>query len=127
LSPTSRKKELLEKNISAIIHSVDKILIWENTPSDQCGSYRFVHHKKVEYRGDGINRISHALNYAWQYAKAHGYDHLLTMDRDSSFEDFPRYIGQTILNENAPKGIYSPPIEGKSWLHSTRMYCLPYI
>jgi len=108
------EKELLEKNISAIIHSVDKILIWENTPSDLCGNYRFVHHQKVEYHGDGINSISHALNYAWRYAKAHGYDHLLTMDQDSCFEDFPRYLKQTILNEAAPKGIYSPPIEGKT-------------
>ena len=105
------EKELLEKNINAIIHSVDKVLIWENTPSDLCENYRFINHKKIEYCGDGINSISHALNYAWRYAQDNGYDYLLTMDQDSCFVDFPRYLKQTILNENAPIGIYSPPID----------------
>lgn len=108
------EKELLEKNINAIIHSVDKVLIWENTPSDLCANYRFINHIKVEYHGDGINSISHALNYAWQYAKTNSFDYLLTMDQDSYFEDFPHYLKQTILNESAPKGIYSPPIEGRT-------------
>lgn len=105
------EKELLEKNISSIIHSVDKVLIWENTPSAQCKSYRFINHIKVEYHGDGINSISHALNYAWQYAKAGGYDYLLTMDQDSRFKNVPHYLKQTIFNENAPDGIYTPPIK----------------
>ena len=105
------EKELLEKNINAIIHSVDKVLIWENTPSDLCENYRFINHKKIEYCGDGINSISHALNYAWRYAKDNGYDHLLTMDQDSCFENFPHYLKQTILNSVAPEGIYTPPIK----------------
>lgn len=105
------EKELLCKNVGAFIHSVDKVLIWENTPSNQCECYRFVDHEKVEYCGDGINSISHALNYAWRYAKDNGYSYLLTMDQDSCFEDFPHYLKQTILNENAPKGIYTPPIK----------------
>ena len=108
------EKELLEKNINAIIHSVDKVLIWENTPSDFCENYRLINHKKIEYCGDGINSISHALNHAWRYAKTNGYDYLLTMDQDSHFEDFPCYLEQTIFNESAPKGIYSPPIEGRT-------------
>lgn len=107
------EKELLEKNINSIIHSVDKVLIWENTPSDQRESYRFINHIKVEYHGDGINSISHALNHAWRFAKANGYDYLLTMDQDSYFENFPRYLRQTILNKEVPKGIYSPSIEGR--------------
>lgn len=83
------EKELLEKNINAIIHSVDKVLIWENTPSDQRDKYRFFNEEKVKYCGDGVNSISHALNYAWRYAQDNGYDYLLTMDQDSCFVDFP--------------------------------------
>ena len=105
------EKELLSKNINALIDSVDKVLIWENTPSDRCKEYRFIGHEKVEYHGDGINSISHALNYAWHYAKAGGYDHLLTMDQDSCFGNFPYYLERTVFNKNAPKGIYTPPIE----------------
>lgn len=105
------EKELLEKNINAIIHSVDKVLIWENTPSDQRDKYRFFNEEKVEYCGDSINSISHALNYAWRYAKAGDYDHLLAMDQDSCFENFPHYLKQTIFNKDAPRGIYTPPIK----------------
>ena len=65
---------------------------------------------KVEYCGDGVNSISHALNYAWGYAEKNGYDYLLTMDQDSVFENFAEYINYTIVNENSPKGIWSPRI-----------------
>lgn len=105
------ERNLLSKNISAFIDYVDKVLIWENTPANHCEEYRFISHEKVEYCGDGINSISHALNYAWQYAKAGGYDHLLTMDQDSCFENFHYYLKQTVFNENAPEGIYTPPIK----------------
>lgn len=108
------EKELLEKNFNAFIDSVDKVLIWENTPPPKRKDYRFINHEKVEYCGDGINSISHALNYAWQYAHDNGYDYLLTMDQDSCFENFSFYLKQTILNENAPKGIYTPPIKEKN-------------
>ena len=105
------EKELLEENVDAIIDNVDKVLIWENTPSEKREDYRFICHEKVEYCGDNINSISHALNFAWWYAKDNGYEHLLTMDQDSCFKNFPRYLKQTILNESAPAGIYTPPIK----------------
>ncbi len=104
------EKELLSKNINAFIDYVDKVLIWENTHADRRKEYRFICHEKAEYCGDGINSISHALNYAWQYAQKNGYDHILTMDQDSCFGNFPHYLKQTICNENAPEGIYTPPI-----------------
>lgn len=106
------EEELLKKNIGAIIDNVDKVLIWENTPHERRMDYRFIRHEKVEYHGDDINSISHALNYAWQYAQENGYDHLLTMDQDSRFEDFQYYLRQTILNADAPAGIYTPSFEG---------------
>lgn len=105
------EKELLYKNIDAFIDRVNKVVIWENTPSDQRDNYRFIHNDKIEYHGDGINSISHALNYAWKYAKDNGYTHLLTMDQDSHFENFSFYLKQTIFNVEAPGGIYTPPLE----------------
>ena len=77
------EKNLLKKNINAFIEYVDKVLIWENTPESEKLSFRFIHDEKIEYCGDGINSISHALNYGWKYAKRNGYDYLLTMDQDS--------------------------------------------
>lgn len=106
------EKELLEKNISAFINHVDKVLIWENTPEQEKLNYRFIEHEKVEYHGDGINSISHGLNYGWQYAKKYGYDYLLTMDQDSVFENFYFYLQQTIFNLDTPKGIWGPEAYG---------------
>ena len=101
-------KALLEKNISAFINDVDKVLIWENTPGAEKYQYRLIDNSKVEYCGDGVNSISHALNYAWRYAETNGYNYLLTMDQDSVFENFSLFIENTIFNDNAPKGIWIP-------------------
>ena len=108
------EEKLLKENVNAFIDSVDKVLIWENTPSEKRDDYRFIRHEKVEFCGDDINSISHALNYAWRYAKNNGFNHLLTMDQDSCFENFSFYLKQTILNKDAPEGIYTPLIEKKN-------------
>ena len=104
------ERELLEKNISAFIDNVDKLLFWENTPEDKKQQYRYIDNPKIEYCGDGINSISHALNYAWKYAESNGYDYLLTMDQDSVFENFDDYLKCTVYNENAPLGIWTPSL-----------------
>lgn len=101
-------KELLEKNISVFINDVDKVLIWENTQDNQKRQYRISNHPKIEYCGDGVNSISHALNYAWKYADTCGYDFLLTMDQDSVFVNFSHYLEYTICNTQAPQGIWIP-------------------
>lgn len=106
------ERDLLEKNISAYIEYVDKVLIWENTPEEYKLQYRFVEHKKVEYCGDGINSISHALNHAWKYAKENGYDYLLTMDQDSLWADFSSFLNNTIYNTDVPRGIWGPDSSG---------------
>lgn len=109
------EKDLLLQNILSFIDNVDKVLIWENTPLDKVEQYRFVDHKKVEYRGDGINSISHALNNAWHYARDNSFDYLLTMDQDSLWVNFPNYLERTIYNNKAPNGIYGPTIEGREY------------
>ena len=101
------EKELLERNVQAFIDHVDKVLIWENTPSPDKLDYRFIEHEKVVYYGDGINSISRALNYAWEYANENGFDYLLTMDQDSYFENFDYYVSKTVLSSEAPEGIWT--------------------
>ena len=107
------EKDLLERNVQAFINHVDKVLIWENTPSPDKLDYRFIEHEKVEYYGDGINSISRALNYAWEYANEYGFDYLLTMDQDSYFENFDYYISKTVLNPKVPEGIWTPQMNGE--------------
>ena len=107
------EKELLERNVQAFIDHVDQVLIWENTPSPDKLDYRFIRHEKVSYHGDGINSISRALNYAWEYANEKGFDYLLTMDQDSYFENFDFYVNKTALNPKAPEGIWTPQMNGE--------------
>lgn len=108
------EKDLLLQNILSFIDNVDKVLIWENTSLDKAEQYRFIHHNKVEYKGDGINSISHALNFAWKYAKDNSFDYLLTMDQDSQWGNtFVSYINQTVFNPNAPEGVWGPLLNGQ--------------
>lgn len=107
------EKELLVRNVQAFIEHVSKVLIWENTPSPDKLDYRFITHEKVEYYGDGINSISRALNFAWEYANENGFDYLLTMDQDSYFENFDYYVGKTVFCKDAPVGIWTPQMNGE--------------
>lgn len=113
-------EELLRKNISAFIDDVDKVLIWENTPENEKHQYRFIKNPKIEYHGDGVNNISHALNYGWRYAKDHHYDYLLTMDQDSLLENFRSYLQCTVYG-NPPEGMWCPQINSE---HNSELYQL---
>ena len=103
------EKELLENNVSSFVDEVDKVLIWENTPSSDKNNYRFIKHEKIEYCGDGVNSISHALNVAWRYAKDNSYDYLLTMDQDSVFEHFSAYR-DAVVSLNAKEQCIVGPV-----------------
>ena len=102
------EEKLLRKNISAFINEIDKVLIWENTHESEKYLYRFIDSDKVEYCGDGNNSISRALNYAWRYAKKHGYDFILTMDQDSILDGF------TSLKDFATSHLHERIIVGPS-------------
>ena len=102
------QKDLLERNITAFIDEVDKLLIWENTPEVRKKEFRYIDHPKVEYCGDGVNSISHALNYAWHVAVEGGYGYLLTMDQDSVFVNFNHFVESTVQNKQSPAGIWTP-------------------
>ena len=108
------ERDLLVENVGALIGYVDKVLIWENTPAPDKTDYRFVTDEKVLYYGDGINSISRALNYAWEYANENGFDYLLTMDQDSRFENFDFYVARTVLAKDAPAGIWTPQMNGET-------------
>ena len=107
------ERDLLVRNVEAFIDHVDKVLIWENTPSKDKQPYRYITHEKVDYYGDGVNSISRALNFAWEYANENGYDYLLTMDQDSYFENFEFYVERTVYCKDAPDGIWTPQMNGE--------------
>lgn len=90
--------EFARRNILAYIDSVDRLIVWENTPEKDREKYRIdleEYQDKVEVMGDGLNHfIAYPLNRAAEYAITHGYTHILTMDQDSLFIDFAKYKEQ---------------------------------
>jgi len=70
---------------------VDKIILYDNSPTetDLCNLFDY---KSIIYHHSDINSISKAYNFAFQYAKANNYDYILTMDQDSYFYDFRKFI-----------------------------------
>lgn len=89
-------KELAD-NINSYLSQVDKLLLWDNTPSEvgRLPLSGVSHPERLEYRGYGKNvGIGAALNDAVAYACRNGFTHLLTLDQDSYFLDgeFQRYV-----------------------------------
>ena len=91
--------DALSRNLSSFSDDVDKVLLWQNS------SFIFSH-PKVELCGPGSNvGIGPALNYARERALVGGYDYLLTMDQDSSWNDFHAFVSKA---SDGPDGIYGP-------------------
>ena len=108
------EKEVLERNVSLFIDRVDKLIIWENTPSEEAWNYRFIKAGgKIEYRGEGRNAgISHALNCALGEALDKGYDFLLTMDQDSQLEGIDSAI--EYARKTGGNALYGPVVNEKA-------------
>lgn len=109
--------ELLTENMKTFVEHVDKVIVWDNTPGGDSGLAHCIlpGGDKTERMSEGAQNmgISYVLNRAWHYAAEHGYDYLLTMDQDSLFADFPLYMKETLLSDQAPKGIYCPRVRKK--------------
>lgn len=85
-------------NIKTYLSGVDCLLLWDNTPRDCIDRERLRALQALEksvYMGKGENvGIGEALNAAVDYARQHGFTHLVTFDQDSRFvsDDFGRYL-----------------------------------
>ena len=101
-------KHLLIKNVEAISQYVDKLIIWENTTENK-ESYRSITGSNIEYYSDGSNvGISRALNFGWKYAQREGFDYLLTMDQDSCFINFQKYVMTCFSYTNDDSIVFGP-------------------
>lgn len=108
------EEELLRRCVSSFIDHVDHVMVWENTPSPDAATYRFLPEGgKIEYAGEGFNvGISQALNHAWKRASADGCDFLLTMDQDSWWRGFDKFVSH-IGSEGCPDGLFGPTYRGE--------------
>ena len=100
---------LLHRNIGAVYEYVDSIIVWDNS-SETNFAPAFLNKEKVKYINKGINLgLSKAYNYAWKYAKENEFSHLLTMDQDSTFEDFGLYLSD--IKKANEVAIFVPYVE----------------
>lgn len=109
-------QELLKRNIDYIVDSVDALLLWNNTPKKMPCPYV---HDKVIYVNQSENvGLPKVYNYAWHYAQAHGFTHLLTMDQDSVFADFHAFVDTVRMrNEIA---VFAPNVPTPGSIQLTR-------
>lgn len=90
--------ETVLANIRTYLSGVDCLLLWDNTPGDSIDKERQRPLQTLEksvYMSNGSNAgIGAALNGAVDYARQHGFTHLVTFDQDSSFasDDFLCYL-----------------------------------
>ena len=77
--------EKILQNINSYIDYVDVVYAVDNSSADNSGSLQS---DKIVYLANGENKgIAYALNRGAQQAVSDGYDWLLTMDQDSTFQN----------------------------------------
>ena len=109
---------LLKQNLDAFRNSVSETILWDNTPG---GSRIKIDGLKVYSTGKNMG-LPYAYNFAYHYAKEHGFTHLMTMDQDSVWVGFDRYIQQikekneiavyTVSTQFYPKNILQEVYDG---------------
>lgn len=82
--------KLLVSNISTYNELVSEIIIWDNTPSGSLINFEGI---KVYSMGKNMG-LPYAYNFAYKYAKEKGFTHMMTMDQDSEWVGFDKYIQQ---------------------------------
>lgn len=98
--------EALQRNVKAMLSAVDKVAIWWNSaPQPEL----FSNNEKVVMMGSGENHyIARPLNEVLQWCLENGYDHLLTMDQDSTWDDCAGFVQAALADNDPSVAIYSP-------------------
>lgn len=107
------KNEVLFNNIQGYFKEVEKLIIWDNTPSSEKlidFSY-WEKYNNVILMGTGKNEgIGYALNKAVGYLKNNGYTHVMLMDQDSIWKDFNIYKNIFCNDKTKDVALYAPTI-----------------
>lgn len=105
--------ELLD-NVKILLADVGHLIIWENTPLEDASKHSlrsvFEGVSNVSFLTTGRNEgIAYALNRGIDWAKDHGFTHLMTMDQDSTWQNLSMYI-DTIQKYRNKYDIFAPNI-----------------
>jgi len=111
-------EELME-NIDSYSFGSDILYIWDNTPggSDIVKMIPSNSHTQVLNFGGDNKGLAFAYNRAMELAKEQGCSHLMTMDQDSRFEHFDRFLETISSNTNHVYGMFCPPINNPDLEH----------
>lgn len=111
--------ESVIKSISKYAAVLDRLVIWDNSlPEKKTREKIEPELRKVcsdmYWHSDGRNTfIAAAINYAWNMAKEENYDLVLTMDQDSSWDNFSDYRHRIeCMMSHGTVEVYTPYIMG---------------
>lgn len=90
-------------NIEQYINDIDHLIIWDNTPSSNSKNSTIEPPKhlknKITILGTGKNEyISLPLNSGIKWARERRFTHILTMDQDSQWINFKKFIEEVSVN-----------------------------
>ena len=84
--------EQLCHNLASYAKEVEVLMLWDNSENPLDLSELKSEFPHLVVHQDGVNHgLPKPYNWAMDYAKVQGCTHLMTMDQDSSFEDFHGY------------------------------------
>ncbi|MDC7979365.1 glycosyltransferase family protein [Bacteroides faecis] len=101
--------EAFISNLNSYYADVDYILIWMNSLENIKLPTSI--QNKVVYCGSGQNEyIARPLNYAINWCIENGCEYLLTMDQDSTWDNFSDFIKQVRRVQDLDTAIYAPNV-----------------
>lgn len=101
----------VKHNIATFVNDVDMLIVWDNSEIPADFNYPKQLHPNIIFHQDGKNiGLSEAYNNAIQIAQSHDCTHIMTMDQDSTFENFAEYRRQLESFSDPAVGIFTCPI-----------------
>lgn len=103
--------QTLLTNIASYADEVDLLIVWDNNlPKMKLDAIaKRWPNARISQTGNNVG-LAIAYNQAFTFAAEQGCTHLMTMDQDSTFEDFPKYKEQIAAFNDPSVGIFTCPI-----------------
>ncbi len=107
--------EKLIDNINCYIQNIDKLLLWQNSSITNEDKKKIIGEcscsEKIVFSGDGNNRgLDVAFNEALEIALKENYLYLMTMDQDSTWLEFDKYLSTVESVNNDRVAIFGPKV-----------------
>ena len=99
------------RNIASFCDHTDLLMLWDNScPPINLNAIKNLSPNIIIHQDATNKGLPAAYNWAIQVSTQNGCTHLMTMDQDSTFENFKEYRHQVDLFNDPTVGIFSCPI-----------------